>query len=390
MAKAARKLTEKELSNWKLLSAFEEALEQVMAKATVHPSLNHPGRQLTCQSYLSLQLFGWFNPVVKSMRALCGASQLPKVQKTIGGGAVSLGSFSELQHLIDPDVLKHALEHLVERMPGTLARDPQLAHLELIAQDGSLWRALPRMRWADYGVGPNGQAKGVRMHLRLNIVKDCPSDVQVGVGKSSETQALRDLQLPGQTTVADRFYGHDYKLMAQVDAAQAFFVFRLSDCAVIHPEESLPITEEDAAAGVVRHAWVHLGATEALRSIRLRLVEIKKDGQHLLVVTNHAVATLSAALVSLVYRRRWSIELFFRWIKCTLGCRHFLAESPRGVALQLYLALIASVLIYLYTGQRAPRRVMEMLQFYLMGWAELEDLMAAIARANAARAKTNR
>ena len=112
--------------------------------------------------------------------------------------------------------------------------------------------------------------------------------------------------------------------------------------------------------------------------------------QHLLVVTNHAVATLSAALVSLVYRRRWSIELFFRWIKCTLGCRHFLAESPRGVALQLYLALIASVLIYLYTGQRAPRRVMEMLQFYLMGWAELEDLMAAIARANAARAKTNR
>jgi hypothetical protein len=390
VAERAQELTEQELSNWKLVEVFEEALRRALAGATLHPTFDHPARSLTYCQYLSLQLFGWFNPVVKSMRALCAITVLPKVRQTVGCAQVSMGSFSELQHMVEPDLLKQVFGDLLEQMPAGPNRDPQLEHLELIAQDGSLWSALPRMAWAEYGVGSKGTAKGVRMHLRFNILKDRPSDVLIGVGKSSETQALRDMLVVGQTTVADRLYGQDYQLMAEIDRAKAFFVFRISDRAVIDEVESLPITPEDAAAGVVRHAWVHLGATEKLRTIRLRLVEVKKDGQHLFIVTNHPVETVSAQLVALIYRRRWSIELFFRWIKCTLGCRHFLAESPRGVAIQLYLALIASVILYLFTGQRPNRRTLEMLQFYLMGWASIEDVMAAVQRATKAKSKTVR
>ena len=58
-----------------------------------------------------------------------------------------------------------------------------------------------------------------------------------------------------------------------------------------------------------------------------------------------------ADLIGLIYRRRWTIQLFFRWIKCILGCRHFFADSPQGVAIQLYLALIASLLFQFYTGR---------------------------------------
>ena len=79
----------------------------------------------------------------------------------------------------------------------------------------------------------------------------------------------------------------------------------------------------------MRHAWVHLGAAQKLRSIRLRLVEVRAGDHHLLLVTNLAVATRSAEMVALV-RVRWSIELFFRSIKCILGSRHFFAESPRA------------------------------------------------------------
>jgi len=372
------------------MESFQEALAPVLKTAQLHPTFDDPERTLSCSSYLSLFLFGLFNPVVESMQAVCAISSLKKVQETIGCKKVSLGSFSEAQHVLDPDLLKEVFERLVVQMPGGAKPDARLAHLQLIAQDGSLWRALPRMAWAEYGVGPKGTAKGVRMHLRFNVLKDCPSDVQIGVGKSSETQALRDMLVAEQTTVADRLYGQDYQLFAQIQQARAFFVFRINESAVIEVDKELAVSAADEAAGVVRHAWVYLGATQKLRSIRLRLVEVKKDGQHLLIVTNHPVETVPAELVSLIYRRRWSIELFFRWIKCILGCRHFLAESPRGVAIQLYLALIAALLLQFFIGQRPNKRIMELLQFYLIGWASAEEVAALIQKYAKAKAGSGR
>lgn len=202
-----RKLTTKDLHNWDLLAHFVEVLLPVAARAPLHPTFSDPRRTLGYASYLSLFLFGLFNPVVQSMRQLCAITKLEKVQRTTGCGRVSLGSFSETQGVLDPDLLKQVFERLVEQIPAGASVDPRLSHLELIAQDGSLWRALPRMAWAEYGVGPKGEAKGVRLHLRLNLLKNCPEDALITIGKGSETQALREIFLPGQTTVADRLYG---------------------------------------------------------------------------------------------------------------------------------------------------------------------------------------
>jgi hypothetical protein len=383
----ARKLTSKDLRNWQLIEEFLDVLGRLAPKQELHPTFSDPRRKLGYAEYLSLFLFGVFNSVVETMRQLCAITELEKVQQTLGCEKVSLGSFSETQHVIDPDLLKQVFENLVERLPRTEKTDRRLQHLELIAQDGSLWRALPRMTWAEYGVGRHGQANGVRLHLRFNLLKDGPEDALLTPGKGCETRALREMLLPGQTTVGDRFYGHDYKLFARIDAAKAFFVFRLHDRAVIHQEEELLIRAEDAAAGVVRHAWVHLGATEKLRSMRVRLVEIQKDNQHLLLVTNLPVEQNPAHLIGLIYRQRWSIELYFRWIKCILGARHFFAESPAGVSIQIYLALIASVLLQLFTGARPNKRVMEFLQLYLAGWATAEELERLIPKYSA---KANR
>ena len=60
------------------------------------------------------------------------------------------------------------------------------------------------------------------------------------------------------------------------------------------------------------------------------------------LATNLPLANAPAELISMIYRRRWQIEGFFKWLKCLLGCRHWLAESQRGVTIQLYLALIAA------------------------------------------------
>ena len=357
-----------------MLDSFEDAVGRVFSKARLHRTLQDPERHLTYGRYLKLFLFGLFNPVVETMRGLCQVTALPRVQKEICGMEIQPPRFSEMQHLIDPMLLREVFRDLLEHTDSSFKPHPQLAHLKLIAQDGSLWSALPRMAWAEYGVGPDGEAKGVRLHLRFNLIKGLPEDAKIERGKSCERKALRQMGVASQVNVGDRFYGEDYQLFSDVDKLGALFVFRIKDNAVIHVEEELPLTAEDQAAGVVRHIWATLGATEAKRSMRLRVIEIRTKDQHLLLVTNLPLEQASAALIGLIYRKRWDIELFFRWIKCILGCRHFFAESPEGVAIQLYLALIASVLFLHYTGLRPNKRVMELIQMYLMGWATAEEL----------------
>lgn len=367
-------LTEEDLHNWKFIEEFQQVLKDVFAGKTLHQTFDNPRRQLGYEDYLSLFIFGLFNPVIETLQGLCAASELGRVQREACTRRVSLGSFSEMQSVLDPQLLREVFHKLVQKTKSQRKPDPRLAHMELIAQDGSLWRALPRMAWARYGVGPKGEAKGVRLHLRFNVCDDKPVDAQITKGSGCERKALRKMCRPGQTSVSDRYYGEDYRLFSDIDQAKGFFVFRIKDNAILNVEEELPLSAEDTAAGVVRHVRAWLGATERTRSMPVRVVEIRAAGQHLLLVTNLDGAEVPAHLVGGIYRRRWDIELYFRWIKCIFKSRHFFAESPNGVAIQIYLALIASLLLQNYSGRRPNKRVMELLQFYFMGWASLEEV----------------
>ena len=89
---------------------------------------------------------------------------------------------------------------------------------------------------------------------------------------------------------------------------------------------------------------------------------------------------LSADLIALAYRYRWSVELFFRWLKCVLGCRHLLCESANGVCFQVYIAIIASLLLSLWLGRAPNKAGYEMVCHYLSGWATEAEFMAYLER----------
>ena len=117
----------------------------------------------------------------------------------------------------------------------------------------------------------------------------------------------------------------------------------------------------------------------------VRLLEVetgKTDSQGrpevLLLATDRL--DLEAEYVALGYRFRWTVELFFRWFKCILGCRHLLSTSPNGITIQLYLGIIASLLISLWTGKKPTKRTLEMLQFYFCGLASEEELLEHIEK----------
>jgi IS4 transposase len=220
----------------------------------------------------------------------------------------------------------------------------------------------------------------VRLHLNFHLLDDKPARMQVAPGKVCERKVWREAWEKGAGYVGDRYFAESYAVLGQLADKGCRYVLRLRDEALITVEEELPLAAADREANVQRQAWARLGCPQR-RSVRVRVVWIRTaQNEELRLVTNVPPDQLGAAEVGLLYRRRWQIECFFRWVKCLLGCRHWLAESQRGVTLQLYLALIAAVLLQLSLGRRPNQRMLELLQMYQLGWASLEELLAGLQR----------
>lgn len=371
-------LTAQELSRWRLVEDFKERLQAALAKTPLAATWSQPERLLAYSDYLSLFLLGLLNPVVRTMRGLSAASRLQRVQREVCTRPVSLGSFSEAQAVLDPALLAEVFGQLSREVcvgPGADAP----AQRRWLIQDGSLFAALPRMYWALWRRQGQTQCQ-VRLHLSLDLAQAAPTRARITPGKVCERAAWRTQFQRGDGYIGDRYYGEDYRLFGELEQAGVGFVVRLCDTAVLTVLEELPLKEADRQAKVTRSAWVTLGCKARYRSLRLRVVWVQTDKEVLRLVTNLGPEELLAGEVALLYKERWRIELFFRWLKCILGCRHWLAESPQGVALQIYLALIAALLLQLYTGRAPTKRMMELIQFYLLGVASLEELCAGLER----------
>jgi hypothetical protein len=378
---APQSVSQRDLTNWKLLKQFQQCLAQVQPEFATHPSFQDPERLLTLSNYLSLYLFGLFNPVVRTTRALCAASDLERVRQEVCDRHVSLGSFSEAQHLVAPELLGRVFEELASELPEHNSADARLKSQDWTARDGSLFAALPRMTWALYGAGRGGKHKAVRLHLNYAVLSGKPVRAQVTEGRQCERRVWKEHWRRDEAYIGDRYFAEDYSLFGKLEQKRCRYVLRLMDTAVITVEQELELSAADRQAGVVRQAWACLGAHPRSRSVRVRVVWLEqvKDSQ-MILVTNVGPEELPAALVVMLYRRRWQIELFFRWIKCLLGCRHWLAESRAGVTTQLYLTLIAAVLLQLHTGRRPTKRMLELFQFYLLGVASLDELTRGLQR----------
>lgn len=113
----------------------------------------------------------------------------------------------------------------------------------------------------------------------------------------------------------------------------------------------------------------------------IRLVNVEVDGKELLLATD---LEIEAELIALIDRSRWQIELFLKWTKSILGNRDLMAESPAGVAIQTYSALIAALMLQWLAGKRPTQQAMVLIHFYLMGYAELEEVMTLLGREKSA------
>jgi len=102
------------------------------------------------------------------------------------------------------------------------------------------------------------------------------------------------------------------------------------------------------------------------------------QGDTILIVTDRL--DLPADVVALLYRRRWQLEIFFRFFKHVLGCRSLLSTAKNGIELETYVAIIACLLIALWTGRKPTLSTYRMLCWYFSGWADEEELLRHIGK----------
>jgi hypothetical protein len=373
VGRAKEKIDEKKLRSWKLLDDFRRRLAKIRAEMPPPPEKRPggPERLLLEEDYFSLMLFGMLNPVLDTMRGLCAASHLERVQNEVCNRKVSLGSFSEAQGVFDPELLKGVFLDLVGENQTSWG-DARLSHLadKLKLVDGTLLPALPRMHWA---LWLNDQNRAAKLHLKFSVLRQGACDALITAGNSCERKALRHFVKKGEIIVADRYYGLEYGFFGELKQIGASHVIRIRNNPRMEVVEELTLTEADRAAGVTWQGKVKLG--DQWQGEPIRVVRVEVDGKQLLLATD---LEIEAELIALIYRYRWQIELFFKWLKSILGCRHLMAESPEGVTIQIYSALIAALMLQALTGKRPGKRAMELIQMYLMGYAYLKEVIALL------------
>jgi hypothetical protein len=370
---------ERDLQGFKYFRLLMPLLERLQDVGTRRDRAGN--RLLFFDQYAALLLLYFFNPILTSLRGLQQASRLDKVQKILGLRRTSLGSLSEATGVFAAEPLRQIVQELAgQALPLQHGRDAE-ALRGLTAVDGSLLRALPHMAWA---LWMDEQHRAAKLHLHFEVLKGIPVDATCTPGACSEPDQLRAMLQPNRLYVCDRGYA-DYQLFRDILDARSSFVIRVKDNAAFTVGEERPRTPAAQQAGVVRDVVLAKLGTDRHkdvigRPVRLVIVRYRKANgslDDLWLVTDRL--DLPAELVALAYRYRWTIELFFRWFKCILGCRHLLATDANGVAIQVYVALIASLLIVLWTGRKPTKRTWEMIQFYLSGWATLEELERHLA-----------
>jgi Transposase DDE domain len=378
MAAARRRpIRDNDLKGLKYFKLLGSLLDRLHDDATTRDRAGN--RRLFYDQYACLLLLSFFNPIVKSLRSIQQASTLDKVQRLVGCNRVSRGSLSEASQVFDPELL-HAIIGDIAKQTLPLVHGREAEALRgLTAVDGSLLPALPKMAWA---LWLDPQHRAAKMHVHFDVLKGVPIETTVTTGNGSETEQLRATLQKQRLYTIDRGYA-DYQLFQDIIDVGSDFIGRIRANAVWTVVEERPLTAEAQAAGVRGDhvVWLggpHSGAVlrQAVRVVEVATGKVDANGCPEILLLATSRLDLAAELVALGYQYRWAVELFFRWLKCILGCRHLLANSPNGVTIQVYLAIIASLLISLWVGRKPTVRTLEMVQFYFTGWATEEELMA--------------
>jgi len=333
-------------------SAFHRLLEpldrrivsRVVEKHRGNHGVGNGDNAWTCQRHLKAMLFAQFAGL-KSLREIEeGLASQPSALYHAGLRPPRRSTLSDASASRPAEVFLEIAQFLM----GSLARSVRQETAELIRLiDGS---PIPlkdkRFTWAE----ADSRCRGLKLHMVYDPTAVSPIHFAVESPKISEIKVARGVALTAGTTyVFDKGYT-DYGWWREIVETEALFVTRLKRNAHRRDKSASPIAGEGILEDCklkIGHKNPRGGAINALYDTELREVVVAREGKDPLhLVTNDHRRT--AKEIADLYKQRWQIELFFKWIKQNLKVKSFWGRSENAVKMQIYVALIAFCLLRLF------------------------------------------
>lgn len=258
-------------------------------------------------------------------------------------GGVARNTLANANATRDWRIYAEFAQRLIVQARGLYAEEPlgvELTETVYALDTTTIDLCLTLFPWAPF----RATKAAVKLHTLLDLRGNIPTFLHITDGKFHEVNVL-DLLVPeaGAFYVMDRGF-IDFERLSRFDAAGSFFVTRAKSNLRFQRLDAKPV---DKATGLICDQRIGLtvfssqqGYPKALRRIRYTDPD---SGQRLVFLTNHF--DLPALTVCALYRMRWQVELFFRWIKQHLRIKAFYGTSENAVKTQIWIAVCVYVLV---------------------------------------------
>ena len=354
----------------------------------------HGNRQLFLDDVFIALLLSFFNATIRSLRTIEDFSQTRQAQQFLSVTKICRSTMSDFNRLIDPALLEPLIARLLAEVrqrcgPGELPDLPRGLQT-ILAVDGSFFRVAADVAWAFKKRTHSGRPPkaGVRLDVHLDVATWLPTVMDVSGRDVSEAEHAAAHLTPGAIHVYDRGI-FSFELLEKQHAAGAFFVHRLREPSVRTPQfvprEARALSDEDRAAGVVSDDVGRMAGSTHRAAPDLELREIvvtspDEPDRQVRLLTN--LLEQPAWAIGLIYRYRWQVELFFRWLKVTANFRHLISESRAGVLLSFQVTLIGVLLQCAHTGATLNKYAYNLLGMVAAGQGTLADILPIIVERN--------
>ena len=372
----------------KYIRLLEKYLDQLRGEG------EHGNRQLFLDDVFVAYLLAFFNPTVRSLRTVEDFSQTVQAQKHLSLRKICKSTLSDFNQLANPERLEPILEALRSQLHHRRARlsraDKDLSQLleQAVAVDGTFFPAAAEVAWAVCNTNNHGAKRHrARLDVHLSVGSWLPEAIVVPEPHQSEADSAIAQLEPGRLYLYDRGF-MSFALVAahyaELDSEPvAHFVARYRPAGGNSPPlqeaSERVLSDDDRAAGIQsdRVGYFVLTHTHQRPRVPLRevLVQSEREGEQktLRLVTN--LLDVSAHSIAVLYRSRWQVELFFRWLKSYANFGHLISHSRGGVEMHFYVTIIAVLLMYLHTGYRPSKYLFALLGQVAAGAATLDEIL---------------
>ena len=299
-------------------------------------------RQLKTKDHLIAVLYGQLSGAVSLRELVDDLESQADLLYHVGGSAVKRTTLADANKTRPSAVFSGLLSALMGRAHRRLRRD--LGECVRLIDSTSVRLSELSARWAQFSPG----VSGAKVHVVYDPDADCPCYSAVTATRVNDITAAQAMPVePGATYVFDLGY-YDYAWWARLQEAGCRIVTRFKSNTPLVVTDERPVP----AGGTVLSDRVGFLPKRQARNRKnpftaaVREIQVVIEGGAVLrILTNDLTA--SAQTIADLYKRRWAIELFFRWVKQTLKIRHFMGTSENAVRIQIAGALIAFLLLRL-------------------------------------------